>query len=66
MDHRLCIVLRIQPALCLLRKGLGIVARLTAIAADPYTKATHAGIDALVYELYRLTEEEIAVVEGQV
>jgi len=27
-------------------------------------EATHAEIDALVYELYGLTEEEIAIVEG--
>jgi len=63
VDHRLCIVLSIQPALCLLRKGLGIVARLTAVAAARYTKATHAGIEALLYELQGLTEKEIAIVE---
>lgn len=28
-------------------------------------EATDAAIDALVYELYRLTEEEIKIVEGQ-
>ena len=27
--------------------------------------ATHGEIDALVYELYGLTEEEIAIVEGR-
>jgi len=28
-------------------------------------EATDAGIDALVHELYGLTEEEIAIVEGR-
>ena len=28
-------------------------------------EATHKEIDALVYELYGLTEEEIAIVEGR-
>jgi len=28
-------------------------------------EATDAAIDALVYELYRLTEEEIAIVESR-
>lgn len=65
MDHHLWVVLSIQPAICLLRKGVGIVARLTALAADRYTKATHAQIEALVYDLYGLTEEGIALVEGR-
>jgi len=30
-----------------------------------YVEATDGRIDALVYELYGLTEEEIAFVEGQ-
>jgi hypothetical protein len=35
---------------------------------DPYQRqieATDQEIDALVYELYGLTEEEIAIVEGR-
>jgi hypothetical protein len=32
--------------------------------AQSYDQATDQQIDALVYELYGLTEEEIAVVEG--
>ena len=30
-----------------------------------HAPATDAGIDALVYELYGMTEEEIAIVEGR-
>ena len=35
---------------------------------DPCSRqieAAHAGIDALVYELYGLTEDEVAIVEGR-
>ena len=47
---------------------IGLVDRiLAAKAADPSadTAALEAEIDALVYRLYGLTEDEIAVVEGR-
>jgi len=49
-----------QPIIDLVEK---IVA---AKAADPAadTSALEQGIDRIVYELYGLTEEEIAIVEG--
>jgi hypothetical protein len=34
------------------------------VTPDRYTEATDAEIGGLVYELYGLTEEEIAIVEG--
>jgi len=46
---------------------VGLVTRiLTAKAADPAadTLALEGEIDRMVYELYGLTEEEIAIVEG--
>ena len=35
-----------------------------AAGAQRQIEATDAGIDALVYELYGLTEEEIGIMEG--
>jgi len=51
------------------RFGRGYKSTVATIPADkkPYQRqieATDRQIDALVYELYGLTEEEIAVVEG--
>ncbi len=51
------------------RKGIvDLVSRiLAAKAADPAadTSALEGEIDRMVYELYGLTEEEIAIVEGR-
>jgi hypothetical protein len=45
-----------------------IIERVQEIFANPYSPAVpqlEAEIDRLVYELYGLTEEEIALVEGK-
>ena len=48
------------------RDTLAALARERMDCAEPRASALDAEIDALVYELYDLTAEEIAVVEGRV
>jgi hypothetical protein len=48
--------------------GAKVIERTRAILADPDSPAVprlEAEINGLVYELYRLKEEEIAIVEGK-
>ena len=50
------------------KRGPKVIERTRAILADPDSPAVprlEAEINGLVYELYRLKEEEIAIVEGK-
>jgi hypothetical protein len=46
--------------------GVHVLAQgsLTLAEADGQVKATHAQLHALMYELYGLTEKDIAIAEG--
>jgi len=51
--------------LSVFRLGLWLLARLAQVKNPEHRVQADRAIDALVYELYGLTEEEIEIVEGR-